>query len=112
MLAALVLLPACQSAIAAAPAQVERSEHGAAQGFAFNKHGVIDAVTAYEFRRDVCLPLGELERLSDPGSPRRTRRRPRHGYLLAEQRTFSLDVQAPDGEIAAAANGSTAPRPS
>jgi hypothetical protein len=51
-----------------------------------------DAVTAYQIGRDVFLPLGEMARLLtlairvDPGAGRAS------GYILREERTFSLDV--------------------
>jgi len=59
-----------------------------------------DAVTGYEIGRDVYLPLGEMARLLTlairvtPGEGRAS------GYILAEERNFSLDVQARALDIA------------
>ena len=57
-------------------------------------HVLSDAVNAYQYPQDVFLPLGELARLltlavrSEPGAGRAG------GYVLSEQRTFSVDVLA------------------
>ena len=99
VLTALVLLPACQSAIAAAPAQVSEANMVLLE-VRLDNMVLSDAVTAYESGRDVYLPLGELARLLtlairvEPGAGRAG------GYILSEQRNFSLDLQARTVEIA------------
>ena len=96
---ALALSPACQSAVAGAPAQVSEANMVLLEVRLGNMM-LSDAVTAYEFGRDVYLPLGELARLLtlairvEPGAGRAS------GYILSEQRNFSLDVQARTVDIA------------
>ena len=99
MLTALALLPACQPAVAAAPAQASEANMVLLE-VRLGNMVLSDAVTAYEFGRDVYLPLGELARLLtlairvEPGAGRAS------GYILSEQRNFSLDVPARSVEIA------------
>ena len=99
VLAALALPPACQSAFAAAPAQASEANMVLLE-VRLDNMVLSDAVTAYEFGRDVYLPLGELARLLtlairvEPGAGRAS------GYILSEQRNFSLDVQGLTVEIA------------
>ena len=99
VLTALALLPACQSAVAAAPAQASETNMVLLE-VRLGNMVLSDAVTGYEFGRDVYLPLGELARLLtlairvEPGAGRAS------GYILAEQRNFSLDVQGLTVEIA------------
>jgi hypothetical protein len=99
VLTALALLPAFQSAVAAAPAQVSEANMVLLE-VRLGSMVVSDAVTAYEFGRDVYLPLGELARLLTlairvtPGAGRAS------GYILSEQRNFSLDLQERTVEIA------------
>ncbi|MET0855402.1 MAG: carboxypeptidase-like regulatory domain-containing protein [Telluria sp.] len=57
-----------------------------------DQHLLADAITGYQLGNDVFLPLGELSRLltiairSEPASGRAS------GYILDEQRGFSLDI--------------------
>ncbi|MDB5791888.1 MAG: hypothetical protein JWQ80_1912 [Massilia sp.] len=94
VLAALVLLPACPpAAVAAASASAQAGE--ASMVLLEVRLGSLvlsEAVTAYGLGRDVYLPLGEMARLLTlairvtPEEGRAT------GYILSEQRNFSLDV--------------------
>jgi hypothetical protein len=58
------------------------------------EHVLSDAITAYQIGKDIFLPLGELSRLLTlavrvtPGEGRAG------GYILSEQRVFSLDLPA------------------
>ena len=101
VLAALALLPAalpCQAA-AAAPAQASPANDILLE-VRLDRQILSDAVTAYELNRDVYLPLGELARLLTlairvtPGEGRAS------GYILSEERGFSLDVGARRVDIA------------
>jgi len=99
VLAALALPPACPPAVAAASAQASEANMVLLE-VRLGDTVLSDAVMAYEFGRDVYLPLGELARLLtlairvEPDAGRAS------GYLLSEQRNFSLDVQARTVEIA------------
>ncbi|MET0980848.1 MAG: carboxypeptidase-like regulatory domain-containing protein [Telluria sp.] len=103
LLAALVLLPpalpAFQGAATAAPAQASGANEILLE-VRLGKQVLSDAVTAYELGRDVYLPLGEMARLLTlairvmPGEGRAS------GYILSEQRSFSLDVQGRAVDIA------------
>ncbi|MFC5461308.1 collagen binding domain-containing protein [Massilia niabensis] len=106
MLAALVLLPATlapfQPAAAAAvaqPAQASEANEVLLEVRLGNQI-LSDAVSAYEIGRDVYLPLGEMARLLTlairvtPGEGRAS------GYILTEQRSFSIDVQGRAVDIA------------
>ncbi|MGZ8294007.1 MAG: carboxypeptidase-like regulatory domain-containing protein [Telluria sp.] len=61
------------------------------------RHVLSDAVTAYEIERNIFLPLGELSKLltlaigTTPGEGKAS------GYVLSEDRVFSLDV--PEREV-------------
>jgi hypothetical protein len=93
--AALVLLPAAlpafQPAAAAAPAQISEANLVLLE-VRLGNQVLSDAVTAYELGRDVYLPLGEMARLLTlairvtPGEGRAS------GFILTEDRGFSLDV--------------------
>jgi uncharacterized protein YggU (UPF0235/DUF167 family) len=89
-LALLALLPAAP-ARAVAPA-LQGDANTVLLEVRLGPHVLSDAVNAYQYPDDVYLPLGELARLltlaikAEPGAGRA------NGYLLSEQRTFSLDV--------------------
>ena len=91
-LAALLLLPLFASAA--------KPDDGASMlllEVRLKRHVLAESVTAWQYPDDVRLPLGELARLltlavkAAPGEGRAS------GYLLSEQRTFSLD--AARGEV-------------
>ena len=95
VLAALAALPAmlppAGAAVAAAPAPQSEANMVLLE-VRLDNQVLSEAVTAYEIGRDVYLPLGELARLLTlairvaPGEGRAS------GYILSEQRGFSLDV--------------------
>ena len=102
VLAALVLLPAAlplRPAAAAAPAQKNEANLVLLE-VRLGTQVLSDALTGYELGRDVYLPLGEMARLLTlairvtPGEGRAS------GYILAEERNFSLDVQERAVDIA------------
>jgi hypothetical protein len=103
VLAALVLLPASlaavQSAAAAPPAQASDANEVLLE-VRLDNMVLSDAVSAYQIGRDLHLPLGEMAHLLTlairvtPGEGRAS------GYLLTEQRNFSLDVQGRAVDIA------------
>ena len=103
MLVALVLLPfsltASQSAAAATPAPASEANEVLLE-VRLDNYILSDAVTAYEIGRDIYLPLGEMARLLTlaigvtPGEGRAS------GYILTEQRSFSLDVKGRAVDIA------------
>lgn len=112
VLAALAVLPFAlaplQSAVAAAPAQASEANEVLPEVLLevrLDHHVLSDAVTAYEMERDVYLPLGEMARLLTlairvvPGEGRAS------GYILSEERGFSLDVQGRAVDIAGARAG-------
>jgi hypothetical protein len=68
-----------------------------------------DAVTAYQFGRDVFLPLGETGAPADPGGRVTPGEGRASGYILTEQRNFSLDVPGARSRSPAAAKSSTVP---
>lgn len=96
VLAGLILLLALQSGAAAAapsPAQARNSDANLVLlEVRLGNQVLSDAVTAYESGHDVFLPLGEMARLLTlairvtPDEGRAS------GYILSEQRSFSLDV--------------------
>lgn len=101
LLAALAVstaLPACHCA-AAAPVQASEANMVLLE-VRLGDMLLSDAVTAYELGRDVYLPLGELARLLTlairvaPGEGRAS------GYILLEERHFSLDVTGQAVDIA------------
>ena len=86
-------------ALAAAPAAPPRASQGAESNLLLfevrlGDQVLSDAVTAYQIGKDVFLPLGELSRLLTlalrvaPGEGKAS------GYILSEDRGFSLDVPA------------------
>lgn len=95
MLAALAglpaMLPPARAAVAATPAPPSEANMVLLE-VRLDNQVLSEAVTAYEIGRDVYLPLGELARLLTlairvaPGEGRAS------GYILSEQRSFSLDV--------------------
>ncbi len=99
---ALALLPAALPAfqpVTAAPVQANEANLVLLE-VRLGSQVLSDAVTAYEIGRDVYLPLGDMARLLTlairvtPGEGRAS------GYILAEQRNFSLDVQGQALDIA------------
>jgi hypothetical protein len=101
LLAALLVLPALQparvvaaaaAAAAAAPPSRKAETNLVLLEVRLGGQLLSDGVTAYEIGRDVFLPLGELARLLTlairvaPGEGRAS------GYILSEERSFSLDV--------------------
>ena len=91
-LALLALLPALPAAARAAPSAHASEANMVLLEVRLGHHVLSDAVGAYQFSDDIYLPLGELARLltlavkTVPGEGRAS------GYVLTEQRTFSLDV--------------------
>jgi hypothetical protein len=92
-LAVSTALPAFQPVAAAVPVQAKESEaNEVLLEVRLGSMVLSDAVTAYELGRDVYLPLGEMARLLTlairvmPGAGRAS------GYILSEQRNFSLDA--------------------
>jgi hypothetical protein len=92
-------------AMAAAPAAPPRSSQGAESNLLLfevrlDDQVLSEAVTAYQIGKDVFLPLGELSRLLTlavrvtPGEGKAS------GYILLEERGFSLDVPAREVHIA------------
>lgn len=92
-LAVAAALPACQPVVAA-PVQAKEESPGSEVllEVRLGSQVLSDAVTAYELGHDVYLPLGEMARLltlairATPGAGRAS------GYILSEERNFSLDV--------------------
>ncbi len=94
-----MLLPVLQPGAAAAPSQQSEANLVLLEVRLGNQL-LSDAVTGYEIGRDVFLPLGELSRLLtlairvSPGEGRAS------GFILTENRGFSLDVPGRAIEIA------------
>lgn len=95
VLAGLLLAPSAPTARAAsAPAAANLEANLVLLEVRLDGQVLSDAVTAYQVGRDVLLPLGEMARLLTlairvvPGEGRAS------GYLLREERAFSLDVDA------------------
>jgi hypothetical protein len=92
-LAALVLLPA----FACAASKPDDDASMLLLEVRLKRHVLADSVTAWQYPDDIRLPLGELARLltlaikTAPGDGRAS------GYVLSEQRSFSLD--ATRGEV-------------
>lgn len=57
-----------------------------------DKQTVSDGVTAYQSEHDILLPLGELARLLTLAITTQPERGTASGYILQEDRTFSLDL--------------------
>lgn len=98
LVAGLVLLPVCQPAVAAPSAASEANL--VLLEVRLGNQVLSDAVNGYEIGRDVYLPLGEMARLLTlairvtPGEGRAS------GYILREERSFSLDVPGRVLEVA------------
>lgn len=93
VLAALVLLPACAAgATAPAPAQASEANMVLLE-VRLGKTVLSDAVTGLELGRDVYLPLGEMARLLTLAIRVTPEEGRASGYILSEQRNFSLDVE-------------------
>ncbi|MFC0254437.1 MSCRAMM family protein [Massilia consociata] len=94
-----MLLPAFQPGVLAAPSQAAEANLVLLE-VRLGDQLLSDAVSGYEIGRDVFLPLGELSRLLTlairvtPGEGRAS------GYILTEDRAFSLDVPGRVVEIA------------
>ena len=56
------------------------------------RHVLADAVTAYQVERDILLPLGELSKLLTLAISTTPAQGRASGYVLSEERVFSLDV--------------------
>jgi hypothetical protein len=86
-----LLLAPCAAA-QAPPAQPDDASNLVLLEVRLDQHQLSDSITAYQFGNDVFLPLGELSKLltiairTQPAEGRAS------GYVLAEQRGFSLDV--------------------
>ena len=99
LLAALALWPALAPHAAAAPAQ-KLDANLVLLEVRLGNQLLSDAVTGYQIGRDVYLPLGEMARLLTlaikvtPGEGRAS------GYILTEERGFSLDVPGRVADIA------------
>lgn len=99
LLAGLMLLPAFPPAAVAAPMPASEDNLVLLE-VRLGKQILSDAVNGYEIGREVLLPLGELARLLTlairvaPGEGRAS------GYILSEDRAFSLDVPGRVLEIA------------
>ncbi len=99
-LALLAPLPAFAAPVRAAPPAQQDDANSVLLEVRLGTRVLSDAVNAYQYPQDVFLPLGELARLltlavrTAPGAGRAS------GYLLSEQRTFSLDVLAREVTIA------------
>ena len=103
LLAAMALLPAmlCAHAPPAAAAPLRAAEANLVLlEVRLGNQLLSDAVTGYEIGRDVYLPLGEMARLLtlairvSPGEGRAS------GYILTEDRAFSLDVPGRVADVA------------
>lgn len=99
LLAGLILLPAAPPAAVAAPMPASEDNLVLLE-VRLGNQVLTDAVNGYEIGRDVFLPLGEMARLLTlairvtPGQGRAS------GYILSEDRSFSLDVPGRMLEIA------------
>jgi hypothetical protein len=105
LLPLLLMAALAAPALAAAPAAPSRASQGAESNLLLfevrlGDQVLSDAVTAYQIGKDVFLPLGELSRLLTlalrvaPGEGKAS------GYILSEDRGFSLDVPAREVHIA------------
>jgi hypothetical protein len=99
--AALLTLGGAPLPAAAAPAPAQKNEANLVLlEVRLGSQVLSDAVTGYEIGRDVYLPLGEMARLLTlairviPSEGRAS------GYILTEERSFSLDLQARALDIA------------
>ena len=99
--ALLTLAGAPPSPAAAAPAPAQKNEANLVLlEVRLGTQVLSDAVTGYEIGRDVYLPLGEMARLLTlairvtPSEGRAS------GYILTEERNFSLDLQGQALDIA------------
>jgi hypothetical protein len=95
LLAGLILLPALRPGLAAAEAPAVSRKNEANLVLLEVRLGnqvLSDAVTAYESGRDVLLPLGEMARLLTLAIRVTPDQGRASGYILREERTFSIDV--------------------